>query len=67
MAGSAVDSSVLGGWVRAGVASGLAILIAKAPGLSSILTPDVQAAIGAAAAGIVVGAWSHIAKANAAH
>lgn len=57
-----IDSSVLGGWVRAGVASGLGVLIAKWPVLGSILDPATQAALGTVAAGLVVGIWSQLAK-----
>lgn len=57
-----VDTSKLAGWVRAIVASGLGVLIAKFPWLDHILSPDVQAAIGAAVSGAIVGAWSHVAK-----
>lgn len=57
-----IDANKLGGWVRAGVASGLAVLIGKFPGLSSYLDPGTQAAIGVAVAGIVVGAWSQLTK-----
>ncbi len=57
-----IDAGTLGGWVRAGVASVLGIAIAKWPALSGILDPATQTALGAAAAGIVVGLWSHIAK-----
>ena len=60
--GSLINTSVLAGWIRAVVASGLGVLIAKVPFLGDVLSPDVQAAIGAAASGIVVGVWSHIAK-----
>lgn len=57
-----VDSGKVGGWVRAGVASGLTALIAKWPGLSQYLDPATQAALGAAISGIAVDIWSHIAK-----
>jgi hypothetical protein len=57
-----VDAGILAGWIRAGVAAGLGVLITKVPWLSEILGPDTQAAIGAIVATLVVGAWSHIAK-----
>ena len=57
-----IDANKLGGWVRAGVASGLAVLIGKFPGLSSYLDPGTQAAIGVAVAGIAVGIWSQLTK-----
>lgn len=57
-----VNSSKVGGWVRAGVAAGLTALIAKNPWLSSYLDSQTQLAIGVAASGIAVGIWSHIAK-----
>lgn len=60
--GSLIDTSKLGGWVRAAVASGLGVLIAKFPGLGNWLTPDTQAALGAFAAALVIGVWSQIAK-----
>lgn len=57
-----VGPDKIGGWVRAGVASGLAVLIAKVPGLSGVLDPSTQTAIGVAVAGIAVGIWSHYVK-----
>jgi hypothetical protein len=57
-----VDASKLGGWVRAGVAVGLGYVVAHVPVLTDVLTPAVQDALGAAASGIVIGAWSHVAK-----
>ncbi len=59
-----IDSSKVGGWVRAGVASGLATAITNFPGLGDYLSPATQTALGVAASGIAVGIWSHIAKAN---
>lgn len=61
---SLVDSSKLGGWVRAGVASGLACVIARLPVLKDILTPDTQAALGVFISGVAVGLWSHFVKSN---
>lgn len=57
-----VDTSILGGWVRAGVASGLGVLIAKFPILSDFLSPEVQTSLGVVISGIAVGAWSHYVK-----
>lgn len=59
---SLVDAGKLGGWIRAVVAAGIAAAIAKWPLLKDLLGPEAQAAIATAAAGIVVGAWSHFAK-----
>lgn len=59
---SLVDENKLGGWVRAGVASGLSILIAKWQPLGSILDPATQTALGVVVSGIVVGVWSHYVK-----
>lgn len=61
---SMVDASKLGGWVRAAVASGLAIAIAHLPVLKDILTPDTQAALGVFVSGVAVGLWSHYVKSN---
>ncbi len=57
-----VDASKLGGWVRAGVASGLALAIAHLPVLKDVLDPSTQAAIGVAISSVVVGVWSHYVK-----
>lgn len=63
---SFINADKIGGWVRAGVASGLGFLIAhyaaKYPVLTNILSPEVQAAVGVAASGAVVGLWSHLTK-----
>lgn len=58
-----IDAGKLGGWVRAGVASVLAVAIGKWPLLSAVLDPTTQQAVGVVAAGIVVGIWSHLTKA----
>jgi hypothetical protein len=60
-----VDTSALGGWVRAGVAGAVGIGIAKWPWLSTVFDPATQAALAGAAATIVVGVWSHVAKSMA--
>lgn len=57
-----VDTSKIGGWVRATVGSLLVIAIARWPWLASFLSPEAQTALGVIAASIVVGAWSHLAK-----
>jgi hypothetical protein len=57
-----VDAGKVGGWVRAGVAAGLTIAIAKFPGLSSFIDPATQTAIAVAVSGITVGIWSHYVK-----
>lgn len=57
---SLVDTSKLAGWVRAGVGGLIGILSAKYFG--GKVSPEVQAAIGTAVAGLVVGLWSQIAK-----
>lgn len=62
MLASLVDDGKLGGWVRAGVAAGITWAIAKYPPLGAVMDSGTQAALGAAAAGIVVGAWSHWVK-----
>ncbi len=61
-----IDADKIGGWARAGVASLLAIVIAKFPGLSGILDPATQTAIGVVVSGIVVGIWSQLVKSDAA-
>ena len=57
-----VDADKLGGWTRAFVASLIALVIAKWPALSTILTPDIQAAVAVAVSGFVVGIWSQLVK-----
>lgn len=61
-----IDANKLGGWVRAGVASLLAVAIGKFPGLSTYLDPSTQTALGVVAAGIVVGVWSQLTKTDSA-
>lgn len=65
-----INADKLGGWVRAGVASVLGYLIAhyaaKYPLLTSILSPEVQGAIGVAASAAVVGLWSQLTKTDTA-
>ena len=57
-----IDADKLGGWVRAGVAALLALIVAKNASLGAIFSPEVQTAIGGAVALVVVGIWSQIAK-----
>jgi hypothetical protein len=57
-----INTSAVGGYVRAGVAAGLGVAIAKWPWLSQFLSPATQTALGTAAAGIAIGAWSHVVK-----
>lgn len=59
---SLVDSSKLGGWVRAGAASGLCMLIAHVPVLKDILDPATQNAVAVAVSMVAVGVWSHFVK-----
>lgn len=65
-----IDANKLGGYVRAGVASVLAALIAryatKYPILADVLSPEVQIAIGVSVSGAVVGLWSQLTKTDAA-
>jgi len=61
-----IDSNKLGGWVRAGTAAALGLLISKWPLLSSIFSPEVQQALGVATAGVIVGVWSQLTKTPAA-
>lgn len=58
-----VDADKLGGWTRALVAVLLGSATTWFGGvLAPFLTPELQVAIGTAAATIVVGLWSQIAK-----
>ena len=57
-----IDANKIGGWVRAGVASLLAVAIGKFPGLSTYLDPGTQQALGVAVAGVAVGIWSQLTK-----
>lgn len=61
-----VDANKIGGWVRAAVAAGLGMLVARNLTLASILDPNTQQAIGVAVSGIVVGVWSQLTKTDAA-
>jgi hypothetical protein len=61
-----VNADKIGGWVRAGVAAGAAIVIANVPALKSYLTPDVQAALGVIGTTVAVGLWSQLTKSDSA-
>lgn len=61
-----IDATKVGGWVRAGVAAGLGVAIGKWPGLSGVLDPATQQAIGVAVAAVVVGVWSQLTKSDTA-
>jgi hypothetical protein len=61
-----IDSGKLAGWVRAGVAALLGLIIARSPILGSVLSPEVQSALAVAASGAVVGIWSQITKTDSA-
>ena len=60
-----VDTSKLGGYVRAGAAALLVDLVGQVPGLSDILTQQEIGYISLAVATGVVGVWSHFVKAKA--
>jgi hypothetical protein len=62
-----INSGKVAGWVRAGVAAGFPILIAKYPPLGDYLDAATQAQIAAVLSTIAVGIWSHIAKVMAAN
>lgn len=57
-----IDSGKVGGWVRAGVASVLPLLIAKYPLAGVILDPATQTMVATLASTIAVGLWSHYVK-----
>jgi hypothetical protein len=59
---SLVDTSKMGGWVRALVGSGLTALLSLDPHLAQYLSPQTQTAFAIAVSGVVVGVWSHLAK-----
>ncbi len=61
-----IDANKLGGWVRAGIAALLGVVIGKWPLLSSVLAPTTQQALGVVIAGIVVGIWSQLTKTDSA-
>ena len=57
-----VDTSKLGGWVRAFVTAGLTDLLMFDPHLAQYVSPTTQTALAVAVSGIAVGVWSHLAK-----
>lgn len=57
-----IDANKIGGYVRAATAGLLADLITHVPVLHDVLSADACNAIAVAAATVVVGVWSHIAK-----
>jgi hypothetical protein len=61
-----IDADKLGGWVRAGVAALLGLLIAKWPVIGNLVGPELQEAAGVLVAGLVVGLWSQITKSDTA-
>lgn len=61
-----VNAGKVGGWTRAIVGAGLVWLVTKFPGLNDMLDKQTQMEIAVAVSGLVVGAWSHFAKASAA-
>jgi hypothetical protein len=61
-----IDADKLGGWVRAGVAALLAIIIGRWPVVGSLVGSELQTAVGVLASGIVVGIWSQLTKSDAA-
>lgn len=61
-----VDSSKIGGWVRAAVASALTALVAIiGPKYSQYITPELATGLGAAASTVAVGIWSVLTKGSA--
>lgn len=62
-----IDAGMLGGWVRAGVASLFGLVAGWLVGpLAGFADPAVQAAVGVIASTLVVGIWSSLAKKYAA-
>ena len=61
-----IDNNKLGGWVRAGVAALIGLLIGKWPLLGTVLDPASQQALGVVVAGVVVGVWSQLTKTDSA-
>lgn len=57
-----VNSDVIGGWVRNGVAYGLGFLTAKYPALIPLFTPEVMTAIQSFLSILAIGAWSQASK-----
>ncbi len=61
-----VDANKIGGWVRAGVAALLTVVIGKFPGLGAYFDPATQMALGVFVSGIAVGIWSQLTKTDSA-
>jgi hypothetical protein len=62
---SLVDTSMLAGWVRAGVAAALGLLVTKylaGTVFAGMISPDMINAVSIAVAAAVVGVWQQIAK-----
>ncbi len=57
-----IDASKVAGWVRAIVAAGLAVALARWPVLKPYLPTEVQTALSVVIAGILVGVWSQMTK-----
>jgi hypothetical protein len=57
-----LDAGKVGGYVRAGVATGLGLAVAKVPVLGAVMDPATQAALGVFLSGLAVGIWSHYVK-----
>src|ERR1700745_1410791 len=65
LASKLISNDKIAGYVRAAVAAGFAMLIAKYQPLGDWIPPAAQDAIALAVATFVVGVWSHIVKAAA--
>jgi hypothetical protein len=59
---SLINADKVGGWVRAGVASGFVAADAKWPVLGSFIDQATEVQLAAALAAVAVGLWSHVAK-----
>jgi hypothetical protein len=64
--GKLIDGGKLGGWVRAGVAAGLTMLVAKLsikiPVIAQIISPDTIDYVAVAAGTFVAGLWQQHVK-----
>ena len=64
--GKLIDGGKLGGWVRAGVAAGLTMLVAKLsikiPAIAQIISPDTIDYVAVAAGTFVAGLWQQRVK-----
>lgn len=62
---SLVDTSKLAGWVRAGVAGVITLLVSKYLAgtiFAGMISPDIVSAISVSAGALVVGIWQQVAK-----